>query len=79
VSDEPHLPGKIQSGQKPAPVLSTVRDPGLFDDWSLVRERGRVGLPGTVRKAWFETKEEALTARQLLHNAKRKKGYQTRV
>jgi predicted DNA-binding WGR domain protein len=51
--------------------------PGIFGDWSLVREWGRVGSPGTVRKDWFDTEEEAITARQLLLAAKRKKGYQT--
>ncbi|MDD5581490.1 MAG: WGR domain-containing protein [Methylobacter sp.] len=53
--------------------------PGLFDDWSLVREWGRVGSPGTVRKDWFDTEGEALAARQLLVDAKRKKGYRTLV
>jgi predicted DNA-binding WGR domain protein len=38
---------------------------------------GRVGSPGTVRKDWFETEEEAITARQTLYDAKQKKGYQT--
>ena len=33
--------------------------PGLFDDWSLVREWGRVGSSGTVRKDWFNTEAEA--------------------
>jgi len=28
--------------------------PTLFDDWSLVREWGRIGSPGTVKKDWFE-------------------------
>jgi len=29
--------------------------PTLFGDWSLVREWGRIGSPGTVKKDWFET------------------------
>jgi len=33
--------------------------PGIFGDWSLVREWGRRGSPGTVRKDWFDTEEEA--------------------
>ncbi len=33
--------------------------PGIFGDWSLVREWGRVGSPGTVRKDWFDSEEEA--------------------
>jgi predicted DNA-binding WGR domain protein len=50
---------------------------GLLGEWSLIREWGRVGSPGTVRKDWFETEEEAITARQTLYDAKQKKGYQT--
>jgi predicted DNA-binding WGR domain protein len=52
--------------------------PGLFGDWSLVREWGRVGSPGTVRKEWFDSEEEATTAACSLSAAKRKKGYQLR-
>jgi predicted DNA-binding WGR domain protein len=50
--------------------------PGLFDDWSLIKEWGRVGSPGTVRKEWFDTLEEAVVARNKLCTAKCKKGYQ---
>jgi len=40
--------------------------PGIFGDWSLVREWGRAGSPGTVRKDWFNTEEEAWVAGQKL-------------
>jgi len=36
--------------------------PGFFDDWSLIKEWGRVGSPGTVRKEWLDTQEEAIVA-----------------
>ena len=49
--------------------------PGLFDDWSLVKEWGRVGSPGTVRKEWFTTEEEAELASQKISGKKIKKGY----
>ena len=49
--------------------------PGVFGDWSLVREWGRVGSPGTVRKTWFATEAEAHLAEQKLCATKRKKGY----
>lgn len=49
--------------------------PGLFGDWSLVREWGRVGSPGTVRKDWFDTEPEAVTAAEKLLKEKQKKGY----
>lgn len=51
--------------------------PGILGDWSLVREWGRVGSPGTVRKNWFDTEEEAVNAELELCNAKQKKGYQS--
>ena len=49
--------------------------PGIFGDWSLVREWGRVGSPGTVRKDWFDKEEEAVIAGEKLREAKQKKGY----
>ena len=49
--------------------------PGIFGDWSLVKEWGRVGSPGTVRKYWFDSEEEAVAAKLNLANAKQKKGY----
>ena len=51
--------------------------PGLFDDWSLVREWGRVGSSCTVRKDWFNTEAEAIIAGEKLREAKCKKGYIT--
>jgi predicted DNA-binding WGR domain protein len=52
--------------------------PGLFDDWSLVKEWGRVGSPGTVRKDWFDCEEAATMAGKKIRNNKIKKGYQLR-
>lgn len=49
--------------------------PGIFGDWSLVREWGRVGSPGTVRKEWFDTEDEAINAAQQLSQSKQKGGY----
>lgn len=49
----------------------------VFGDWSLIVEWGRIGSPGTVRKAWFATESEALQAEQRLCSAKRKRGYQS--
>lgn len=51
--------------------------PGLFDDWSLVKEWGRVGSPGIVRKEWFNTQDEAVVAGNKLCTVKYKKGYRT--
>jgi predicted DNA-binding WGR domain protein len=52
--------------------------PGTFGDWALVREWGSVGSPGTVRKDWFATEDEAIEAVQKLCEAKQKKGYHPR-
>lgn len=49
--------------------------PGLFDDWSLVREWGRIGSPGTVKKDWFVTEEDVVVARDSMIEKKLKKGY----
>lgn len=49
--------------------------PGLLNDWSLVKEWGRTGSPGTVRKEWFTTEHEALVAGKKLRETKYKKGY----
>lgn len=51
--------------------------PGLFGDWSLVREWGRVGSPGTVRKDWFGTEEDAVIAAEKLCKEKQRKGYRS--
>ncbi|CCE23767.1 protein of unknown function [Methylotuvimicrobium alcaliphilum 20Z] len=48
-------------------------------DWSLVREWGRVGSPGTVRKDWFDTEPEALETAGKLFDAKKKKGYRVLI
>lgn len=50
--------------------------PGIFGDWSLITEWGRIGSPGTIRKKWFATEEEALQAANTLRITKCKKGYQ---
>jgi predicted DNA-binding WGR domain protein len=76
---EPHLLGKTQSVQEPASVLPDARRSWPLGDWSLVREWRRVGSPGTVRKEWFETEEEAVAAGEKLREAKRKKGYQYKL
>ncbi|WP_157203904.1 WGR domain-containing protein [Methylomonas methanica] len=37
--------------------------------------RGRVGSPGTVRKEWFTTEQEAELASQRIRSKKIEKGY----
>lgn len=50
--------------------------PGLFGDWGLMRNWGRIGANGQVRTDWFDTEAEAKDARFKLHMAKAKRGYQ---
>mgnify|MGYP003671191189 FL=1 len=49
--------------------------PGLFGDWGLVREWGRIGRGGQVRTDWFVSEAEAKDARFKLHMAKARRGY----
>ena len=46
-----------------------------FDGWALVREWGRIGQPGTVREAWFETEAAAVEAGEKVRQRKEKHGY----
>ena len=47
--------------------------PGLFNDWSLVKEWGRVGSPGMVRNEWFTTEQEAELISQKITSKKLKR------
>ena len=50
--------------------------PGLFDDWGLVREWGRIGRAGQVRTDWFASEAEAKDARFAINMQKAKRGYE---
>ena len=50
--------------------------PGLFGDWSLVRERGGIGQPGQIRVDWFDTEAAAKGARFDILMQKAKRGYE---
>ena len=49
--------------------------PTLFGSWTLVREWGRIGQPGTVRETEFETEGEAWAAGAQVRQRKEKRGY----
>ena len=49
---------------------------GLFGDWGLVREWGRIGSSGQSRTDWFDTESDANDARFDLHMKKVKRGYE---
>lgn len=48
---------------------------GLFGDWGLVREWGRIGRSRQGRTDWFVSEPDAKDARFALHMAKAKRGY----
>ena len=48
---------------------------GLFGDWALVREWGRIGRSGQSREDWFDDMADAAQAQHLLARAKTKRGY----
>ena len=50
--------------------------PDLFGDWGLVREWDRVGRGGQTHPDWFDTEDEAKSARFSLHMKKAKRGYE---
>jgi predicted DNA-binding WGR domain protein len=49
--------------------------PTLFGSWAMVREWGRIGQPGMVWEAWFETEGEAWAAGEQWRQRKEKRGY----
>lgn len=49
--------------------------PGLFGDWGLVCNWGRIGTSGQLRTHWFSTKEDAKDACFQIHVKKEKRGY----
>ena len=49
---------------------------GLFGDWGLVRNWGRIGSAGRVRTDWFATEADAKKARFVLQMHKAMRGYE---
>lgn len=66
---------------KIAPELNQRRyyhmhiEPGLFGDWGLVREWGRIGRSGQSRTDWFDSEAQAIHRQQQLEASKAKRGY----
>lgn len=50
--------------------------PTLFGGYDLIREWGRIGSPGTVRRDHFRTEAEAIKVLRSIERKKRRKGYQ---
>jgi predicted DNA-binding WGR domain protein len=49
--------------------------PGLFGEWGVLREWGRVGRPGTVRKDWYPDEKAAQQASSIILEKKLSRGY----
>ena len=49
--------------------------PTLFGDWVLLREWGRIGSPGRVRRDCHRNESEAITALAKLARQKHRRGY----
>jgi predicted DNA-binding WGR domain protein len=50
--------------------------PDLFGGWTLIREWGRIGRPGTVKTVPCPTEAEALAALERQRRVKERRGYQ---
>lgn len=46
----------------------------LFGSWALIREWGRIGSPGTVREAWYDSEQKTLEAGEKPMRQKAKRG-----
>lgn len=53
--------------------------PTLFGEWSLVREYGRIGSPGTVQSRTFEREQDAQRAEQRSIRRRLQHGYSERA
>jgi len=49
--------------------------PSLFGDWTVMREWGRSGSPGTVRLSSYQRRDEAETAEQRTLKVRLQHGY----
>jgi predicted DNA-binding WGR domain protein len=54
-------------------------EPALFGDWTLLREWGRSGSPGTVRLTSFERYDEAAKAEHRAIKRRLRHGYTVRA
>jgi predicted DNA-binding WGR domain protein len=55
--------------------LQIVR--GLFDDWGVIREWGRIGRSGHTRTDWFDSEADAEAASARLAQQKGRRGYKS--
>lgn len=72
--DVTHL-HRIDPARNMARFYRMSSTPSLFGDICLVREWGRIGGPGRIRIDLYQTREEAMAARETLSRVKLQRGY----
>ncbi len=61
--------------EAPPRFYHLILEPDLLGGWSLVREWGRQGGPGRVRREHFEAREAAEAALERARDAQLRRGY----
>ncbi len=65
----------IQPGRNCYRFYELSVQPGLFQEWSLVRAWGRIGTKGCGKTIWFSSREEAEQFYERKRREKLKRGY----
>jgi predicted DNA-binding WGR domain protein len=73
--DSMHL-RRIDPDRNMARFYSMSVQPGLFGEWALLREWGRIGSPGRLVSGRFASEQEAALAMAEYVKAKLSKGYE---
>lgn len=68
---------RVDASQNMARYYRMTVQPTLFGEWSVVREWGRIGRGGQVRKVLYPTQNVASQAISTLVKHKTRRGYST--
>ena len=71
----PILLSRVDAGRNMARYYFLALQPGLFEEWAVLREWGRIGSPGQMRTSWHQTETAAATQQAKLARAKLRRGY----
>jgi predicted DNA-binding WGR domain protein len=69
---------RIDPARNMARFYRIIVTPTLFGDWSLIREWGRIGSPGTVRETWYDDEAAARRAGEQRVQQQLRRGYRRR-
>jgi len=67
---------RIDTAKNVARFWRSLVTPTIFGDWSLLREWGRIGSPGTAKSSTFEREDEARRAERQGIRTRERHGYQ---